>query len=472
MVVGAQATEVDTVVIGSGPGGYVAAIRAAELGQKVTIIEKDNMGGVCLNIGCIPSKALINVGHHYNESKQEEAGKSPFGLTTKGVALDWAAAQKWKQEKVVNVLTGGVAALMKRHKIDVIKGKAEFVDNQTLNVEQADGHQLLQFNNCIIATGSRPIEIPPFPFGGRIVDSTGALSLPEIPKHLVIVGGGVIGSELGGAYRLLGSKITIVEGLDHILNGFDKEMSDIIYKRVKKAGSDIYTSAKAVSAVQTDKDVTLTFEAEGKEQTVTGDYLLIAIGRRPNTDNIGLNNTDIKLGEKGLIEVDDTFKTSVDHIYAIGDIVPGPMLAHKASYQAKIAAGAISGEANSIDMHLAMPAVAYTSTELATVGLTPDEVKGRTDVKISKFPFAANGRALSMDEAEGFIRMITETKEGAVIGAQIAGPGASDLISDFSLAIENGLTAKDLSMTIQPHPTLGEAIMDTAELADGMPINI
>ncbi|GAB2024577.1 dihydrolipoyl dehydrogenase [Lactovum odontotermitis] len=472
MVVGAQATEVDTVVIGSGPGGYVAAIRAAELGQKVTVIEKDSVGGVCLNIGCIPSKALINVGHHYAEARREADGKSPFGLTNKGVELDWTAAQKWKQEKVVNQLVGGVSMLLKKHKINVIKGTAEFVDNETINVEQEDGHQLLQFNNCIIATGSRPIEIPPFPFGGRILDSTAALSLPEIPKHLIIVGGGVIGSELGGAYRLLGAQITIVEGLDHILNGFDKEMSDIIFKRVKNAGSNIFTSAKAVSAVQTDKDVTLTFEVDGKEQTVTGDYLLVSVGRRPNTDTIGLNNTDVKLLDKGLIEVDDSYKTSVDHIYAIGDIVPGPMLAHKASFQGKIAAGAISGEPDAVDMHVALPAVAYTSTELATVGVTPADVADRKDVKISKFPFAANGRALSMDDAEGFIRLITETKEGAVIGAQIAGPGASDLISDFSLAIENGLTAHDLSLTIQPHPTLGEAIMDTAELADGMPIHV
>ncbi|HEY0221260.1 dihydrolipoyl dehydrogenase [Lactovum miscens] len=473
MVVGAQATEIDTVVIGSGPGGYVAAIRAAELGQKVTIIEKDNVGGVCLNIGCIPSKALINIGHHYADAKREEAKESPFGLTTTGVKLDWASAQKWKDEQVVKQLTGGVGMLLKKHKVEIIKGNAEFLDNETLNVEQEDGFKLLHFNNCIIATGSRPIEIPPFPFGGRILDSTSALSLKEIPKHLIIVGGGVIGSELGGAYRLLGAKITIVEGLDHILNGFDTEMSDIISKRVKASGSDIFTSAKAISAVQTDKDVTLTFEVDGKEQTVTGDYLLVAVGRRANTDLIGLNNTDIKMLDRGLIEVDDSYKTSVEHIYAIGDVVPGPMLAHKASFQGKIAAAAISGDPEAVDMHISLPAVAYTSTELATVGVTPADVADRKgDVKISKFPFAANGRALSMDEAEGFIRLITENKEGAIIGAQIAGPGASDLISGLSLAIENGLTAHDISLTIQPHPTLGEAIMDTAELADGMPIHI
>lgn len=473
MVVGAQATEVDTVVIGSGPGGYVAAIRAAELGKKVVVIEKDNVGGVCLNIGCIPSKALINVGHHYQDALKQEAGKSPFGLSNGEVNLDWAAAQSWKDEKVVKQLTGGIAMLLKKHKIELIKGTAEFIDNETINVEQEDGFQLLNFQNAIIATGSRPIEIPSFPYGGRIIDSTGALNLKEIPKHLIIVGGGVIGSELGGAYRMLGSKITIVEGLDHILNGFDKEMSDIIANRVKTAGSEIYTSAMAKSATQTDTDVTLTFEVDGKEQTITGDYLLVSVGRRPNTDMLGLNNTDVKLTDRGLIEVDDSFQTSVPHIYAIGDVVPGPMLAHKASFQAKIAAASIAGGEDAVDLHIALPAVAYTTTELATVGETPESVKDRMDqVKISKFPFAANGRAISMDDTTGFIRLITENKEGAVIGAQIVGPGASDLISGLALAIENGLTSKDISLTIQPHPTLGEAIMDTAEIADGLPIHV
>lgn len=469
MVVGFQATELDTIVIGSGPGGYVAAIRAAELGQKVTIIEKDNIGGVCLNIGCIPSKALINVGHHVEEAKE----KSPFGLSYGDVALDWTAAQKWKDEKVVKQLTGGVAMLLKKHKIDVIKGEASFNDNETLNVITEEGHQLLSFKNCIIATGSRPIEIPAFKFGGRIIDSTGALSLPEIPKHLVIIGGGVIGSELGSAYQSLGSKITIVEGLDHILNGFDKEMINIVAGSFKEKGADIFTSAMAKSATQTKKDVTLTFEVDGKEQTVTSDYLLVSVGRRPNTDNLNLNNTNVKMDERGFLEIDDSMRTSVPHIFAIGDIVTGPMLAHKASFQAKIAAAAITGDPEAVDMHVALPAVAYTMQELATVGETPDTIKdNKAKYTISKFPFAANGRALSMNQTVGFIRLITEKETGAIVGAQIVGPGASDLISGLSLAIENGLTAKDIALTIQPHPTLGEAIMDAAEVADGLPIHV
>ncbi|CAH1849946.1 dihydrolipoyl dehydrogenase [Convivina praedatoris] len=469
MVVGAQATEVDTVVIGSGPGGYVAAIRAAELGQKVTLIERDKIGGVCLNIGCIPSKALINVGHHVRESR----ASNPFGLTMGESTLDWEKTQDWKQNGVVNHLTGGVASLLKKHKVDVIEGDASFVDNETVNVVQEDGHQLLQFNNVIIATGSHPFVIPTMPLSKRIVDSTGALSLPEIPKKLVIIGGGVIGFELGGAYANMGSQVTVIEGTDHILNGFDQEMVAPVLADFKAHGGEVITNASAKQASQTDDDVTLEYEVDGKTQTVTGDYLLVAVGRRPNTDQLGLNNTDIKLTDRGLIEVDDQLKTSVAHVYAIGDITPGPQLAHKASFQAKIAAAAIAGQSDAHDLHYALPAVAYTQYELATVGETPDSVKANNlDVNIVKFPLAANGRALSMDATTGFIRLIQDKQTKALIGGQIVGANASDLISELSLAIENGLTTEDIALTIHPHPTLGEAIMDAAELADGVPIHV
>lgn len=474
MVVGFQPEELDTIVIGSGPGGYVAAIRAAELGQKVTIIEKDFIGGVCLNVGCIPSKALIHVGHHY-EAHQTD---SVYGLSYGEVKLDFTAAQKWKDEKVVTTLTSGVAMLLKKHKVDIIMGEASFNDNETLNVitheeNGEEGHKLLSFKNCIIATGSRPVEIPAFKFGGRIIDSTGALNLKEIPKKLIVIGGGVIGSELGSAYQSLGSEVTIVEGLDHVLNGFDAEMAKPVVDSFKQSGGEIFTSAMAKSATQTDKDVTLTFEVDGKEQTVTGEYLLVAVGRRANTDMIGLNNTDVKVSDRGIIEIDASMRTSVPHIYAIGDVVPGPMLAHKGSFQGKVAAAAISGAENDVDMHIAMPAVAYTHFELATVGETPDTIKdNKANYKVSKFPLAGNGRALSMNATTGFIRLITDKATNAIVGAQITGAGASDLISELTLAIENGLTSEDISLTIHPHPTLGEAIMDVSEVADGLPIHV
>jgi len=469
MVVGAQARDIDTVIIGSGPGGYVAAIRAAELGQKVTLVERDNIGGVCLNIGCIPSKALINVGHHYREAISD----TPFGLKTTETSLDWSKTQDWKQNTVVHALTSGVEMLLKKHQVEIIKGEATFNDNETINVVQEDGHELFQFNNAIIATGSRPIEIPGFVFSGRIIDSTGALSLQEIPKKLIIVGGGVIGSELGGVYANLGTQVTIVEGLDHTLNGFDKEMTKPVLDDFKKQGGEIITSATAKSAVQTDDSVTLTYEVAGESQTVTGDYLLVAVGRHANTDNLGLNNTDVKLTDHGLIEIANNMQTSVPHIYAVGDITAGPQLAHKASFQGKIAAAAISGDKQARDLHYSLPAVAYTHFELATTGETPETAKSANlDVNIAKFPFAANGRAISMNDTVGFIRLISDKSTRALLGAQIVGPSASDLISELSLAIENGLTTTDISLTIHPHPTLGEAIMDTAELADGLPIHI
>ena len=470
MVVGSQAKNVETVVIGSGPGGYVAAIRAAELGQKVTIIERDFIGGVCLNVGCIPSKALINAGHNYYS--QIHSTNSIMGVHSNGATLNWEETQKWKNEKVVNTLTGGIAMLLKKHKVEILRGEARFNDNQVINVISEDESHLLEFEKCIIATGSRPIEIPGFAFKNRVVNSTGALSLPEVPKHLVVIGGGVIGSELAGAYANLGSKVTIIEGLPHILNGFDKEMYSFVVDDFKEKGVEIVTNAKAKEAIQDDGSVKVVYEVDGVEQTVEADYCLVSVGRRPNTDELGLNTTDVKMTDRGQIVVDDHQQTSVSHIYAIGDVVEGPMLAHKASYEAKIAAANVAGQ-DAKNCAISIPAVAYCDPELATMGETVESAKEKNlDFMISKFPFAANGRAITMNATKGFIRMLSDKKTGVVIGAQIAGPGASDLISEFALAIESGLTTEDISMTVHPHPTLGEAIMDTSELADGMPIHI
>ena len=470
MVVGSQAKSVETVVIGSGPGGYVAAIRAAELGQKVTIIERDFIGGVCLNVGCIPSKALINAGHNYYS--QIHSTNSIMGVHSNGATLNWEETQKWKNEKVVNTLTGGIAMLLKKHKVEILRGEARFNDNQVINVISEDESHLLEFEKCIFATGSRPIEIPGFAFKNRVVNSTGALSLPEVPKHLVVIGGGVIGSELAGAYANLGSKVTIIEGLPHILNGFDKEMYSFVVDDFKEKGVEIVTNAKAKEAIQDDGSVKVIYEVDGVEQEIEADYCLVSVGRRPNTDELGLNTTDVKMTDRGQIVVDDHQQTSVSHIYAIGDVVEGPMLAHKASYEAKIAAGNVAGQ-DIKNCAISIPAVAYCDPELATMGETVESANEKNlDFMISKFPFAANGRAITMNATKGFIRMLSDKKTGVVIGAQIAGPGASDLISEFALAIENGLTTEDISMTVHPHPTLGEAIMDTSELADGMPIHI
>ncbi len=467
MVVGDFPIETDTIVIGAGPGGYVAAIRAAQLGQKVTIVEKNVVGGVCLNVGCIPSKALIAAGHRYEHAKHSDN----FGVIAENVTLDFSKVQAFK-EGVVKKLTGGVAGLLKGNKVDIAYGEAYFVDANTLKVMDDKSSQTYTFKNAIVATGSRPIELPTFKYSKRVLDSTGALNLTEVPKKLVVIGGGVIGLELGGAYANFGSEVTILEGADDILLGFEKQMTQLVKKNLKKKGAEIVTNALAKGVVETENGVTVTYEVKGEEKTVDADYLFVMVGRRPNTDELGLEQAGVKMTDRGVIEIDKQCRTNVSNIYAIGDIVPGPQLAHKASYEAKVAAEAIAGHASEID-YLGIPAVVFSEPELASVGY--DEKKAKEDgidIIAAKFPFAANGRALSIDEPDGFLKIITRKEDGLVIGAQIAGSGASDMISELSLAIETGMTAEDLAMTIHPHPTLGEITMETAEVALGNPIHI
>ncbi|NMB18374.1 MAG: dihydrolipoyl dehydrogenase [Erysipelothrix sp.] len=468
MVVGDLALELDTVVIGSGPGGYVAAIRAAQTGQKVAIIERDNIGGVCLNVGCIPSKALINASHRYQEAKNS----AKFGVLTEGVELDFATTQKWKDEKVVGTLTKGVEMLLKKNKVEILKGEAFFNDSNQLRVIDGNDAQSYTFKNAIVATGSRPIEIPGFKFGGRILDSTGALNLPEVPEKLIVIGGGYIGSELAGVYANLGSKVTILEGLPTILNAFEKDMVKLVEDNFKSKDVNIVTNALAKSAEETDNGVKVTYEVDGKEEVVEADYVLVTVGRRPNTDDLGLESAGVEMDERGLIKVDKQGRTSSKNIFAIGDIVAGPPLAHKASYEAKIAAEAIAGKNVEID-YVAIPAVCFTDPELATVGITEAEAKEQgISVKVSKFPFGANGRALSLDETEGFVRLVTEKESGLILGGQVAGVGASDIIAEIALAVEARMNIEDLSLTIHAHPTLAETIMDASELSLGLPIHI
>ncbi|MEE1524182.1 MAG: dihydrolipoyl dehydrogenase, partial [Lacticaseibacillus paracasei] len=462
MVVGDFAIDLDTVVIGSGPGGYVAAIRAAEMGQKVTVIESTFIGGVCLNVGCIPSKALINAGHRYQDALEA----STFGINAKGADLDFTKTQEWKQNKVVHTLTSGVSMLFKKHKIDTIMGTAFLKDDHSLRVMQKDSAQTYTFKNLIIATGSRPIEIKGFKFGKRILDSTGGLNLPEVPKEFVVIGGGYIGSELASAYANLGAHVTILEGTSSILPNFEKDMVQLVLNSFKKRGVTVITNAMAKEAEDTGKGVKVTYTADGKEQTIAADYVMVTVGRRPNTDDLGLDIVGVETTDRGLIKVDSQGRTNKPNIYAIGDIVPGAALAHKASYEGKVAAEAISGKASAVD-YKAMPAVCFTDPELATTGMTVAEAKDKgIKAKASKFPFAANGRALSLAQTEGFVRLVTN-ENGTVIGGQVAGAGASDLISELTVAVEGGLNVEDLALTIHPHPTLSEVIMDDAEVALG-----
>ncbi|MGO3780284.1 MAG: dihydrolipoyl dehydrogenase [Enterococcus viikkiensis] len=468
MVVGDFAIELDTVVIGAGPGGYVAAIRAAEMGQKVAIIEREYIGGVCLNVGCVPSKALISAGHHYHDALDSEM----FGVSSEKVTLDFAKTQDWKENGVVNKLTSGVKFLLKKHKVEIIEGEAFFVDDKNLRVIHPDSAQTYSFNNAIVATGSRPIEIPGFKFGGRILDSTGGLALEQVPEKFVIIGGGVIGAELGSAYANLGAEVTIVEGTPQILPTYEKDMVQLVEKDFKNKGIKVITSAMAREAVDNGDSVTVRYEVDGKEETIDADYVMVTVGRRPNTNDMGLEQAGVELTDRGLIKVDKQGRTNVSSIYAIGDIVPGAALAHKASYEAKIAAEAISGKKVAVD-YKAMPAVAFTDPELASVGMTIKEAKeAGSEAKAFKFPFSGNGRALSLGKTEGFIRLVTTVEDNVIIGAQIAGVGASDMVSELALAIESGMNAEDIALTIHPHPSLGEIVMDTSELALGLPIHI
>ncbi|MFJ7700051.1 dihydrolipoyl dehydrogenase [Lysinibacillus fusiformis] len=458
---------IDTLVIGAGPGGYVAAIRASQMKQNVTIVEREYLGGVCSNVGCIPSKVLISVGHRFEQAKHSD----DMGVTAQEVKLDWTKVQEFKKG-VVSKLVGGVESLLKGNKIDIVKGEAYFIDANTVRVIDGDKAQTYSFKNAILATGSRPVEIPTFKFTKRVINSTDALSLPEVPEKLVVIGGGYIGTELGSAYANLGSQVTIIEGGKDILAGFEKQMTQVVKKGLKKKGVEVVVGSSAKGVVENEKGVVVTYEADGEEKTVEANYVLVTVGRLPNTDEMGLEAIGIEFAERGLLKVDKQCRTSVPNIYAIGDMVSGPQLAHKASYEGKVAAEAIAGEKSIVD-YLAIPAVCFTDPELATVGYNEEQAKAEgIEVKMAKFPFAINGRALALNAAEGFVKLVVRKNDGILIGAQIVGTGASDMIAELSLAIEAGMAAEDVALTIHAHPTLGEMTMEAAEVIVGRPIHV
>ncbi|MFT9848579.1 dihydrolipoyl dehydrogenase [Aneurinibacillus sp. REN35] len=462
MVVGEFTTEIDVLVIGAGPGGYVAAIRAAQLGKKVVIVDKDEVGGVCLNRGCIPSKSLISAAKQYEQAKEG----STIGINVEGVSVDMKKVQEWKQG-VVNKLTGGVGQLLKGNGVEVLSGEALFVSENEVRVFHGYDVNRYKFNHCIIATGSRPIEIPALPFGERILSSTEALMLDHIPQKMLVVGGGYIGIELGTVFAKLGTKVTVLEGMASILPGFEKPMVQMVRKKLKKLGVEIHTEAMAQSSEVTENGVKVTAKIKDKEEVFEADYCLVTVGRRPNTDELGLEAIDMKLTDRGLIEIDKQCKTSIPNVYAIGDIVEGPALAHKASYEGKVAAEVIAGQSSEID-YMAIPAVVFSDPEMASVGLSEQQAKEEGyKVKMGRFSFAANGRALSVNETDGFVKVIANEEDGRVLGVQIVGPEASDLIAEAGLAIEMGATLEDIALTIHAHPTLAEVTMEAAEAALG-----
>lgn len=455
----------EVVVLGAGPGGYVAAIRLGQLGKETILIEKDQLGGVCVNIGCIPSKALIRVA---KLKKRIEAAKQ-IGLEVSGLKVDFPKVQAWKQS-VVDKLTSGVEYLCKENNVKIIKGAGTFKGPTQLEVKTATGTESIETKNVVIAAGSRYYDLPTFRFDGtRIISSTEALSLQEVPKNLVIIGGGVTGLEMGTMYAQLGSKVTIIEMLEQLLPGTDLDLVRVVERSLRKLGVDYHVKSKAKEF----RSGKVYAELEGgKEAAYDADKVLVTVGRRPNSDQIGLEATGVKTDPHGFIQVDKKMQTNVPGIYAIGDIVGPPMLAHKASKQGIVAAEVIAGMNSEADFR-AIAGVIFTDPEIATVGLTEVQAKEKGyDPIVGKFPFTALGRALLAGETEGFVKIVADKSSDVVLGVHIVGAEASDMISEAALAIEMGATLEDIGLTVHPHPTLPESIMEASEAAKGKAIHI
>ena len=451
MVVGEIARPVDVLVIGGGPGGYTAAARAAELGKEVVLIEDGQLGGVCLNVGCIPSKALITAAEQHHRAQAFAARGIPAG----DGPVDLAATQTWKRE-VVDQLVGGVSAML--GKVEVIDGFARLLDDRRVSVESGDQVSHFQFDACILATGSRPIVLPGLPLDGeRVVDSTGALAFEEVPDSLAVVGGGYIGLELGTAYAKMGSAVTIVEALDRIGAGFDPELVKVVADRLEELGVTVRTGAKALGYA----DGALTIATADGEEALTADRVLVAVGRVPNTAELQLDNAGIEPGPDGRIAVDERQRTSSRRIYAIGDLVAGPALAHKASAEGRVAAEVIAGLPSASDA--TVPLIAFTDPEMAAVGLTEEEAReAGHEVVVGRARFAASGRALTLGATAGFVKLVVDAEDEVLLGVHVVGPDASDLISEGAIAVECALRLDDLAGTIHPHPTLGESMHDAA----------
>lgn len=463
------AREVDVLVVGAGPGGYVAAIRAGQLGLKTLVVEKEWLGGVCLNVGCIPSKALISASKLYRKAQEAKE----IGLHFTGASVDWPKVLQWKRS-VVKRLTDGIGSLLSSNKVEVLSGTAKLTGRNAAEVRTTKGGtETIQFKSCILATGSAPIEIPGFKFDGkRVVSSTEALEFSSIPKSLVIIGAGAIGLEIACFYANFGTKVTVIELLTQALPGTDAEVAKTLERALRKRGIQLHLEAKAKSATPGPHSVRVAFEAEGKAHDVETEYCLVAVGRRALTQNLGLEAAGVQLHAKGWVQANDKLQTSVPHIYAIGDLIGPPQLAHKASKEGIVAAEVIAGQKALRDF-AAIPGVIFTDPEVATAGLSEEDAKktGR-DVGVGKFPFAASGRALTALESEGFVKVVFDKKTQLVLGVHIVGPEASDLISEAALALEMGATVEDLALTVHPHPTLGEALMEAAEDAEGKGIHV
>jgi dihydrolipoamide dehydrogenase len=459
-----QVQHAEVLVLGGGPGGYSAAFRAADLGKQVVLVERyPVLGGVCLNVGCIPSKTLLHLAHIIHEA--DELAEYGVGFTKPNLELDKMRA--WKQT-VSKSLNDGLAGLAKQRKVTVVQGVGQFSSANTVTVQSESGSSTIQFDNAIIAAGSQPTKIPTFPYGDpRLWDSTDALDLKEIPKKLLIVGGGIIGLEMATVYHALGSEISVVELMDQIIPGCDKDLVTPLARRIKKQYKNIWLETKVTSIEAKTEGLQVSFEGKNAPESELFDAVLVAVGRRPNGLKISAELAGITVNEQGFIPVDKQQRTNVPNIFAIGDIVGNPMLAHKAVHEGKVAAEVISGHKAGFDA-LTIPSVAYTDPEIAWMGLTENQAK-LTNIEYDKavFPWAASGRSLSMGRKEGLTKILCEKETGRILGAGMVGPNAGELIAEAVLALEMGSDAEDISLTIHPHPTLSETFAFAAEMITG-----
>lgn len=454
----------EVLVLGSGPGGYTAAFRAADLGRQVVMIERHaKIGGVCLNVGCIPSKALLHTAQVINEA----ASMEDHGVTFAKPEVDIRKIESWKNS-IVDKLTGGLKALAKQRKVTIVQGEAQFAGTNTMTVETADGTQTISFDKCIIAAGSRVSKVPVFPNDDpRMMDSTDALDLADVPKNMLVIGGGIIGLEMATVYHALGSKITVVEMQSGLIPGADKDIVKPLLKKVQGEYEAIYLNTRVAKIESLKKGLKVTFEGKDVPETATYDKILVAVGRTPNGKLINAEAAGVAVDDYGFINVDAQMTTNVPHIYAIGDIVGQPMLAHKAVHEAKVAAEVISGIKSAFDP-MTIPSVAYTDPEVAWMGMTEAEAKEqKVDFVKGAFPWAASGRSLSIGRDEGLTKALFDKETGRIIGAGIVGTNAGELIAEAVLALEMGADAEDIGLTIHPHPTLSETLGFAAEMAEG-----
>ncbi len=461
------ASTLDAVVIGAGPGGYVAAIRLAQLGKKTALVEKESLGGVCLNWGCIPSKALISAANLVEDVR----GAAERGVLVDAPRIDVDKLRAYK-DGVVKKLVGGVGQLEKGNGVEVLKGTARFVGPGAIEVTSAAGTTRVEAPAFIVATGSRPIEIPGFAFDGKDVWSAReAVNLPEVPRRLVVVGGGVIGLELGTVYAKLGSQVTFLEALPQLLTGIDPEAVRLVQKGLRHRGATVHVDAKAKGWARRGEELLVTAEVGGKPLEVACDRILVAVGMRPNSEGLGLAEVGVKIGPRGFVEVDAQYRTAVPSIFAIGDLTGPPLLAHKASKEGEIAAEVIGGHKSARDW-VAMPGAIFSDPELSAVGLSEEQARAAGYEPITgKFAFAALGRAIAMDHTEGFVKVVGDKATKLLLGVTICGPEASDLIAEAALALEMGAYLEDVALTVHAHPTLSEAFMEACKAALGEAIH-